>query len=359
MRQQILKLNKKVSLPTLIVAIVCLLYITTVLHKNDYDPLQFVIYDGHYSLQIGYRLFGEEAHIPPAYPYPDDIPSAYRWQRILYPLAARLLALNYPELLPWTLIVLNFAAIMLGTFVTELLLRHHRVSIWYALIYGLYAGNLVALRSDMNEPLSQMFVMLAILAWVRQKHRWSFIWFALAILSKETALLFVAAYGLYSLQKRNWHDVLGLGATAIPYVVWQIFLYSWTGTTGVSSGQPFIWLPFGGWLMSARISMPGFILISLLIIPIAVVPVIGGFIISIRALLHRFFHPYVYAILFNAIFILFLPHLTFRESSAMIRVVQGLALSILLFGAMTQSQRILRYSVLWLFANVIVISGTG
>ena len=359
MRQQALELNKKVGLPTLVVAIVCLFYVTAVLHKNNYDPLQFVIYDGHYSLQIGYRLFREEAQIPPAYPYPDDIPSAYRWQRILYPLTARLFALNHPELLPWTLILLNLVAIILGTFATELLLRHYRVSIWYALVYGLYAGNLVALRSDMNEPLSQMFVMLAILAWVRQKHKWSFVWFALAILSKETALLFVAAYGLHSLQKRSWSNVVGLGTAVVPYIAWQFLLYFWTGTTGISSGQPFIWLPFGGWLMSARISVAGFILISLLIIPIAVIPTIGGFIISIRALLRRFFHPYVYAILLNAIFILFLPHLTFRESSAMIRVVQGLALSILLFGAMTQSQRILRYSVLWLFANVIVISGTG
>ena len=101
------------------------------------------------------------------------------------------------------------------------------------------------------------------------------------------------------------------------------------------------------------------LLISLLIVPLALIPTLAGFIISFRAIGQKFFHPYVYAILFNAIFMLFLPHLTYRESSAVIRVVQGLAISMLLFGALTHSKRILNYSILWLFANVIVVSSAA
>ena len=350
---------KKLGIPTLVVTLVCLVYVVATLVNAKGDPLEFVIYDGHYSYQIAYRLFDEASVIPEAYPYADELPDAYRFQRILYPLLARLFALGWPALLPWTLILLNILAIALGTWVTELLLQHHGISNWYALVYGLYAGNLVVLRSDMNEALAQTLVMLAIWAWVRSKHTWGFFWFALAVLAKETAVLFIAAYGLYSLQRRNWRDLLGLGASLVPYFAWQLFLLNWLGEFGFNSGQPIIWMPFGGWLMITQISWQAFLLISLLIVPLALIPTLAGFIISFRAIGQKFFHPYVYAILFNAIFMLFLPHLTYRESSAVIRVVQGLAVSMLLFGALTHSKRILNYSILWLFANVIVVSSAA
>lgn len=352
-------MKTRIGLPTLIATLICLFYVVGVLRQTDGDPLSFVIYDGHYSYQIAYRLFNEESEISPAYPHADELPTAYRFQRILYPFLARLLALGWSELVPWTLIGLNLIAIAIGTWVTELLLRHHQTSNWYALIYGLYAGNLVALRSDMNEPLAMMLVMLAMLAWAKERHNWAFFWFALSLLAKETSLLFILAFGLYSVQQHNWRNTAGLGISLLPYMVWQFFLFSWLGEFGFSSGQAFIWLPFGGWLMSYELSWQALLLTSLLIIPIGVIPTIAGLIISIRSIARRFFHPYVYAILFNAIFMLFLPHLTFRESSAVIRVIQGLAITLLLLGALTQSKRILNYSVLWLFANVIVISGTG
>ncbi|MCA9918347.1 MAG: hypothetical protein KC445_10375 [Anaerolineales bacterium] len=350
------KFIKKLGIPTLVVSLICLIYVVAILAKAQGDPLEFVFYDGHYSFQITYRLFGEAASMPDAYPYAHKIPDAYRLQRILYPLVARLLALGWPSLIPWTLILVNLIAITAGTWITERLLHHYGVSNWYALVYGLHASNLVVLRSDMTDALAQTLVMLAIWAWVQHKHRWQIFWFALAMLTKETAFLFIAAYGLYSLQQRNWRKAMGLGISLVPYFLWQIFLLNWLGEFGFTSGQPIVWLPFGGWLMSLEISWQAFLLISLLIIPLALIPTLAGLIISIKSIVQGFFHPYAYAILFNALFMLFLPHLTYRESSAVIRVVQGLTISLLLFGALTKSKRILNYSILWLFANVIVIS---
>lgn len=349
--------ESRIGLPTVIVTLICFIYASGVLINANGDPLRFVIYDGHYSFQMAYRLFGEESEISTAYPPRDELPDTYRFQRILYPFLARLLALAWPELIPWTLILLNIMAIAIGTLVTERLLLHHQTSNWYALVYGLFAGNLVALRSNMNEPLAMMLIMCAMLAWVKDKHHWAIFWFALAVLTKETSLLFVAAFGLYSVQQRNWRKAIGLGISLIPYVLWQFILKRWQGEFGFSGGDAFIWLPFGGWWLTYQASLMGFFLLSIIIVPIGVIPTIAGLIISIRSIWQRFFHPYVYAILFNAIFMLFLPDLTFRESSAVIRVIQGLAISILLFGALTRSNRILNYSVLWLFANVIVIAG--
>jgi hypothetical protein len=42
-----------------------------------------------------------------------DVP-AYRYQRILYPVAARALALGNADLVPWTLIIVNVIALMAG-----------------------------------------------------------------------------------------------------------------------------------------------------------------------------------------------------------------------------------------------------
>ena len=351
------RFTKQIGIPTLIVTILCVLYIAFTLNRNNGDPLAFVIYDGHYSYQIAYRLFGEEALIPDNYFFREAIPNAYRFQRILYPFLARLLAANQPALIPWTLILINIMAIALGTWVIERLLSYHNTSHWYAIVYGLYAGNLVALRSDMNEPLAQALVMVAIWSWIQQKYPQSFISFALALLTKETALLFIAAYGLHSLIERQWRNAFGFGLSIIPYAIYQLLLFYWLGEYGVTSGEGLTWIPVGSWLGLTQFSMKVFLILSIAIVPIAILPTVFGFLISLRAIKQGFYHPYTFAILFNAIFILFLPPLTFRESSALIRVVQGLAISLLLFGALTRSGRILNYSVLWLFANVITLSG--
>ena len=48
-------------------------------------------------------------------PFGDGMPTAYRRERILYPLLAHVLALGRPSLIPWTLVLANWMAIILGT----------------------------------------------------------------------------------------------------------------------------------------------------------------------------------------------------------------------------------------------------
>ncbi|MGW8319320.1 MAG: hypothetical protein ACWGPS_08755, partial [Candidatus Promineifilaceae bacterium] len=107
--------------------------------------------------------------VPQEYPYREEVPAPYRYQRILYPFVARLLALGRPTLVPWTLILLNIAAIGVGTYATELVLLHFGVSHWYALAYGLYGGQTLGLRTNLNEPLTFALVQLAILAWLDRR----------------------------------------------------------------------------------------------------------------------------------------------------------------------------------------------
>jgi len=156
--------------PTFVVVLICLLCVLAVLIGSDGDPLTFVLqgtqfsendllgsqgYDGQFVYQIALSPGEAAAHL--------DV-SAYRYQRILYPLLARLLAFGQPLLIPWTLILVNVAAIGLGTWATQALLADQRVSRWYALVYGLYGGQLVALRTDLTEPLAYGLAQVAMLA---------------------------------------------------------------------------------------------------------------------------------------------------------------------------------------------------
>ena len=359
--------RRKWFTPTTVTVAVCLFYAATVLLSAGGDPMAFVLlgtrfsqadpqgtegYDGQFAYQIA---------IDPAEAAPYiDVP-AYRYQRILYPALARILGFGQPDLIPWTLILANILAIGLGTWATEQLLLNERVSRWYALPYGLYGGQLLALRTDLNEPLAQAFVQLAMLAWVRDRRVWTVIAFGLAVLAKETTLIFLAAYMLFTLKERQWRWTVGLGLGLVPFVLYQLILRVWLGSFGVGSGgagaTPFSLVPLGGWLAIAEVSFRAFLLISIVVVPMSILTSITGVVLSGRSLRHGVSHPYIFSLLLNSLVILFLPSSTFREPVAMLRLTQGLMVSLLLYGGLVRSRRILNYSTFWIATNVLLIGG--
>jgi hypothetical protein len=353
----------------LVVVVVCLLYVAGVLWQAGGDPKTFVLlgtrfsegdpsgtegYDGQFAYQIAVDPEGAASYI--------DVP-AYRYQRILYPLLARWLALGQSALIPWTLIAVNIVAIGAGTWLIELLFRDFRVSRWYALVYGLYGGQLLALRTDMNEPLAYALVVGAIWLWAKEHRVWAILAFGLAALTKETTLVFLAAYMLFTLHTRQWRWLVGLGLAAVPFLLYQIFLRQWLGAWGVGSGgagaTPFSLIPLGGWLGIIRVSVPAFLIISLIVVPMSILPALAGVWLSARRLWLGAVHPLVYGLLLNSLVILFLPASTFREPAAMVRLTQGLVISMLLYGALISSRRILNYCYLWLMTNVLVLKGVA
>jgi hypothetical protein len=346
--------------PTLIVLVLASLYVTAVLINAGGDPHVFVLYDGHYFYQIAHRWFESPeaiSQLPSDYAFRENVPTAYRYQRIVYPVAARLLSFGQPQLIPWMLILVNITAIGLGTWATERILIYLDTSPWYALAYGFYGGNFIALRANMAEPLAYALVLLAILAWLRQRQSWSVLLFALAVLTRETTVLFVVGYCLYYLISRQWHRAGVLATAVLPYFFFQMVLYFWLGETGFRGNDPFILLPLGGWLMIASMNLTVFLLLSLMIVPISIIPLFAALVLSVRDLWRRFYHPFVFILLIHALFLLFLPHLTFREASAMTRVTQGLAANMVLYGALTKSPRILNYSLLWIATNALLVKG--
>ena len=64
----------------------------------------------------------------------------YRMERILYPMLARSLSLGRPVLIPWALVLINWAGIILGTELVYQLLRRAGSPSWMALAYGAWGG---------------------------------------------------------------------------------------------------------------------------------------------------------------------------------------------------------------------------
>jgi hypothetical protein len=285
---------------------------------------------------------------------------AYRYQRILLPLAARLVAIGNPEWLPWALVCLGILAQTIGTFLVAELLHGWGASRWHALVYGLWVGFALAVRLDLPEPLAFALVAGALLAGER-RHAWlSWLLYGLALFAKEVTVVFLLAAIGESLYTRRWSQLAGLLLVAgLPYLVFQGWLWMQFGQPGLGSGgamaTPFEWIPFMGLLRIGAYSPLYLGAMLVVFVPAAVLPTIWGIWASLKKLFQRDVNVVVLALLINGLLIASLPFSTFRETGGVLRFLCGLVLSVLLFGARYRMPRVLRYSWLWLVLNIFLI----
>ena len=354
--------------PWQVVTGLCLLYLALIFVTNGADARAFVTlgtrfaagdpagtegYDGQFVYYIAADPFSAPGKL--------DVP-AYRYQRILLPALGRLLALGQPDLVPWALILINLIALAGGTFVLERLLVLEGASRWYALTYGLFAGIFMAVRLSLNEPLAYGLVLLAILL-ERRGYRWrAAAVLAAAILTKETAALFAAGYVLWFFAQRRGKVGLAFGALAMaPFSLWQLALYAHFGAFGIGSGgalaTSFEVIPFWGF---ARILTEGglsvFLILSLLLLPGAILPAVWGIWRSLRDLRQDRQGLYTFLLLANAAVIPFVPFSTYREPLGMLRFIVGLVIGVVLYGAWRGQARVLRYSTLWIVSLLFALA---
>ena len=352
--------------PWMVVALASALYGGAVLACHGGDPLAFAVlgtrfaegdprgtegYDGQFAYQIALRLTDASPYL--------DVP-AYRYQRILYPLLARALALGNPAWVPWTLILINGAALVASTWLMEDLLEGYGASPWYALGLGLYSGQLLAFRLDLNEPLATCLVLAALRTLREERWLFSTSLLALATLAKETSLTFVAGVALWLLWTRRWQRAaLVAGVATAPMAFYQTVLALWLGQPGLGSGgagaTPFPWVPFGGLWAIFPYGKEVFALFLVLMLPWAVLPSVAGFVLSLRELARGTRHPLPWLFLVQSLTVAYLPFSTFREPVAMARLTVGLVLTTFLFGAWKGSRRTLRYALLWLATGVLLL----
>lgn len=282
-----------------------------------------------------------------------DVP-AYRYQRILLPLLGRLLGLGNPTLIPWSLIAVNLAAHWLGTWAVCGLLAGRGVREWFGLSYGLWVGLVAPVGIGLAEPLAYGLAALGLLlALDRQRLVLGVAALGLAALAKETTLIFLAALLVAELSGQRRRSLLGAGAAAAAaYLIWQLWLLATFGSLGIGSGgalaTEFEWLPFMGLLRIGSVSTAALALYLAIFGPSVVLPASWGVVRTAADWLRGHRGVELYALLAHGLATMALPFSTFREWLGVVRFVDGLVLAVLLYAAIIDSRRPLRYSLFWI-----------
>lgn len=318
------------------------------------DPEGTQGYDGQFVYYIARDLQPE--NVAPLLDNP-----AYRYQRILLPLLARVFSLGSSAALPWVIAAIGLISHTAGTWLVSKLLASWGVNRWYALVYGLWVGFLLALRLDLPEPLAYGLVAAAIFAQEREKPRLSWLLFGFALFAKEVTILFAAAQVLLDLSQKRWRHVIGMGLVGfLPFMLFQTWLWEVFGQVGINSGgamsTPFEIIPFMGIFRIGPFSIVLMVAILVIYAPFVIWPAVWGLWASYRRWLAGQRKGVILFLVLNAGVIPFLPFSTFREPGGTLRFICGLVLAVLLFAGKYRLKRVLNYSWFWLVLNVILLN---
>ncbi|MDX2162700.1 MAG: hypothetical protein SF162_15375 [bacterium] len=206
-------------------------------------------YDGQFALYIA--AFGANAT-----PFIDG--PTLRYQRILYPVTARALALGNPGWAAYTLIAVNVIAHAVGAGLLGYLLgavgKTHGIAVqrrlpWMALAFTFWFGGLIAVRLDLNEPLCMALALGAVVAYLDRRDRLTAALLILSTLTKEIGLVFAAGLALHAFfNGERARAVYLLAAPGIAFLAWWGVLYLTFGTlpTRYPAARNLLPVPFNG-----------------------------------------------------------------------------------------------------------------
>ena len=231
--------------PAVVALVVSSLYVGLRLASHNWDPAALAEpgsrfqkgipngtegYDGQFTLYMA--LDPHPATVAPHL----DVP-AYRYQRILYPILARVVVAGSPDAIPWSLLAINLLAHTAGTLAVCGLLRSYGQPPHYAIAYAGWVGLVVAVGTDLHEPLAFALVAAAWLARRSRRPAVSAALMGLALFAKETSLIFWTAWFFHDvLFPPTRRNALGLLAAVLPFAAWHVWLAQTFGSLGLASG---------------------------------------------------------------------------------------------------------------------------
>ena len=330
--------------PSLVVACLYILLISldAIIHHHDvlfyvHIGPRFALHIPHaapgYDGQFFYQIARDPLHAAPFIDHP-----AYRYQRIIYPLLVAILSLGQAILIPYMLLLVSFVSIVLGTEILARLLIKQGLSPWYSLAFGLYFGQATAFIFDLTEPLTYFLICLGLFLLIKKRPTVAAVCMGLAVLSRETAVLFPLGYILLYLYQKRWQDALRFFLlSVVPAIVWYIIVGLLFHTSGLSSAPPFERIPFEGLFYFAHDTFRFIPLIILMLIP----TLLSGYFLVKEALQHRWLNVSWLIWLFNLVLVTNMSHLTYVELVSAGRLSIGLVLAMLLHGLYTRNKTIL------------------
>ncbi len=170
-----------------------------------------------------------------------DSPS-YRHQRIGYPFLVWLLSGGKPALVPWMLVLVNYAALLTLAWAGALLAQHFGRHALWAISIPLYPGFIHSISRDLAEPVACAFGLVALLYFARRNFTLTAVFLCCAVLTRETLLIVAVAIALTWFRTRV--PLLTFAAPIAVYLLWQALLGLHWGITPLQSGSQPLSLPF-------------------------------------------------------------------------------------------------------------------
>lgn len=338
------------------------IFIFLVLNSHQNDPKAFILtgsrfskaeeqgttgYDGQFAYYIALEPLSAYRHM--------DEPGK-RYQRILLPMLAWIFSIGDKSLtVPWMLLEINLAAIIITIAILSIMLSERRASPWVALIYIFYIGTLFCLRADLNEPLAMALSLSGWFAYQRRHIAFAMLLFALAGLAKEIGLIFPLALAIWELlQRRYQRGLVFIGFCSIPYMVWFLLLrLRW----GISTGSLIpTWLPFSG--ISALKDRSFFIVVGVwILIPAAVfiIFLIKDLIMKIPAR----WNLETCMLIVNLVFFSIMPYQTWKDPLAIFRSAMPLVIAACIWMAANQRQLLPYITALWASSCILLFITPG
>ncbi|RLB80285.1 MAG: hypothetical protein DRH24_10895 [Deltaproteobacteria bacterium] len=171
-------------------------------------------YDGQYYYYASRDLLAQKKNIP-----------AFRQQRIGLPLIAWLLGLGKPWPTIIAMIIINLVVASLSTFVAACILHGRGISNWWALLIGINTGTILNVYFSLTSSLMVFFLVAGWWAYERDMSCRTLICWSLAILTRETAVGVVGPVVLWELTRGRWKKAGVIALTAVPFGIWQIYLW--------------------------------------------------------------------------------------------------------------------------------------
>jgi hypothetical protein len=246
--------------PIIAALVTALLYgwfVITLIHARDNDVSRFVVaggpgvdaskvppgltvrgdiggYDGTMFYRLALNPFTREVT---AHGISLDNP-AYRQQRIGYPLLAWIVTAGRPPLVPWALLLINFAGLIAIAWTGARIAMHFGASASWGLLFAAYPGFLMTISRDLSEIAACAFLLAAVLAVLKERPYAAAALLTCAILTREMAV--IAALAL--LVRPAWRKI-----AAIPLAVcalWELALWLQWGVLPLKGRNPHFTIPF-------------------------------------------------------------------------------------------------------------------
>ncbi len=194
-------------------------------------------YDGQFFFYLAYKPSliwtcpHDQAHCPAYEPY-------FRWQRIFYPMAALVLALGQPALIPYTLLLANFIGVLVVVYLIGKMAVEMGASRWMGAAAGLFCGEMLGFLRDLADPFGVLWIVVSVYLLRRNRPLWAAAAAGAAILTREQLVFYIPILALPLLAQRRWLTLAQSAAiTLVPFILWQVTLHSLYGIWPLFAGD--------------------------------------------------------------------------------------------------------------------------